>query len=180
LNPLDLVSAWIDAGISFVQVRAKTLSDLETWNFAESVRKVTCDDGIILTINGRLDIALGLDFEGVHFPSKGLPIQKVREKYPQLVLVSSCHNGEDIKASGAADAITLSPVFNTLSKHDDRRTPLSLEHFDALQKTFEGTCYALGGIEEDKLGLLGQRSIASLGYLCCEKAYEHASVLIQR
>lgn len=180
LDPIRVVKSWLDAGIQLIQIRAKALQDREYWSFAEAVQELNQNYDSTLLINARVDIAVGLELDGVHLPSHGLPIDAILNEFPNLILFASCHNEQEIEARRSADAITLSPMFSPLSKPDDMRQTLELSAFETMSQSHPGKCYALGGIDEQNIQKLKGIPVASLGFLCHENAYENAKFLLAR
>ncbi len=177
-----LAKSWCDAGIRLIQIRAKNLSDLNYWVFAETIRDVCLPFDVIVIINGRFDIALGLNLDGVHITSTGLPIREIRARVPNMLIFNSCHLADEIEYEDLdlPDAITLSPVFSPLSKPHDTRPLIGLDKFKNLANSFPGKMYALGGIDDSNLAQVKDIPIASLGYLCHRDAYANAKQLLSR
>ncbi len=180
IDPRATVKAWCDAGIKLIQIRAKKLTDLNYWVFAETIRDCCAPYDVTLLINARVDIAKGLELHGVHLPAAGLPAEAIRKSYPEMLIFASCHNAEEIESRHAVDAITLSPLHTPQSKPQDSRPPLGKSAFDMLASTFVGKVYALGGIDQENLSEMKGIPIASLGFLSQKNAYENAKMLISK
>lgn len=180
LDPRTIVKSWCDAGIELIQIRAKNLSDLNFWVFAETIKECSLPYNLTTIINRRIDIAHGLEFDGVHLPSSGLPVEAIRKTFPEMLVFASCHNKKEIEVRKDADAITISPIYSTLSKQDDNRPTVGLTEFRELSLLFPGKTYALGGIDEKKIVGMKGVSIASLGFLTKSNAFENAKILVSR
>ncbi|HEX7251585.1 MAG TPA: thiamine phosphate synthase [Thermoanaerobaculia bacterium] len=139
-----------------VQVREKEASDRDA--LAAAARAKTKLGAVPLLINRRLDIALAAGAAGVHLPSDGLPLRRVRSGTPRGFLVGiSAHSAGEAAAAVAdgADLVVIGPIFDTPSKRrygsplgpeELSRLPLSSEH--------ESDVYAIGGIDEERMKLL--------------------------
>ena len=83
----DLV-AWAQsvagAGVDAIQIREK---DLGSWRLLEIASAVVdrVAQHVAVLINGRLDVALASGAAGVHLPSRGLPLERLRRRYPDLL-----------------------------------------------------------------------------------------------
>lgn len=69
-----------------------------------------------VVVNGRADIALAADADGVHLPSTGVPVAALRDL--DLVIGRSCHSIAEVEqaASEGADYVTFGPLHPTPSK----------------------------------------------------------------
>lgn len=178
LDPRRVVRSWFDAGIELVQIRAKNLNDLNYWVFAETIRECSLPYQTTLIINARVDIAAGLELDGVHLPTQGLPIDAIRKAYPKMLILASCHNEDEIAQRRTADGLTFSPVFTPNSKPDDSRVKIGLSAFEKAAVSFPGKMYALGGIDEKHIGEMRTIPVASLGFLCQKNAFQNAKILL--
>lgn len=179
LDPKDVATQWLDAGIRLIQIRAKQISDLEYWRFAEKIAKLrTHFPDIILLINARIDIAIGLELEGVHLTEKSPPTEIYRESFPDMILFRSYHRDFNFRNIEHENAITLSPVFSPTSKHDSRLT-ISSEEFFAHQKRLEIPIFALGGIVPEVIEKNKFEHLASLGFLIQNDAFNAAKLLLK-
>ena len=72
-------------GSVLVQIREKDLGSRRLLEIVIEVMDRVGQNTPIL-INGRLDVAIASGAAGVHFPSRGLPLDRVRRRYPDLLL----------------------------------------------------------------------------------------------
>lgn len=138
------------AGINYFQIREKDLSDRQLFELAKKIIEVSTGSGMKILINDRLDIAQAAGADGVHLGSNSAPLHLVRETAgPQTVIFHSAHNLEEALTAqaGGADFITLSPVFETLSKKMTG-IPLGIARFQKIAVDLQIPIFALGGIEE--------------------------------
>jgi thiamine-phosphate diphosphorylase len=112
-------------------------------------------------VNGRLDVALASDADGVHLGGDAPPVTAIKPLTGQLWLGVSVHPNEDIPPE--ATYALLSPIFATRSKPG--AAPLGL---GALRDRRGGPIpvFALGGITQENAGAClaaGAAGVAVLG-----------------
>lgn len=133
------------AGVGAIQLREKDLSDLEILDLATRLRDAFPPPGRLL-VNGRFDIALAADADGVHLPASGLPAAAVRRAVPAGFLVGcSTHDLDELSVArrAGADYATFGPVFPTPGKEG-----LATRGLDGLRRAARLglPLFALGGI----------------------------------
>lgn len=111
-----------------------------------------------LLVHRRLDVALAVEADGVHLPSDGLPVARVRALAPRGFRVGvSTHAAAEAERALAdgADLVVIGPVFDTPSK---RRygPPLGAAALAALPPlaSHGSEVYAIGGVDEASLDAL--------------------------
>jgi thiamine-phosphate diphosphorylase len=107
------------AGCHALQLRRKRDSGRDQWLAAEALRESTRRHRALLLINDRIDIALGVDADGVHLPGGAMaPVAARRLLGPNRLLGASVHSLAEIEAADAAtlDYLQYGPVFPTPSK----------------------------------------------------------------
>ena len=111
-----------------------------------------------LFVHRRFDVALAAGADGVHLPSDGLPVDRVRAHTPRGFRVgASTHAAAEAERAIAdgADLVVIGPVFDTPSK---RRygPPLGPEALAALPPlaSHGSEVYAIGGMDEASLDAL--------------------------
>ena len=150
----DVVTDAVNAGIRAVQLREKDLSPRALIEFATQLRRVTAAAGALLFINDRVDVALAVDADGVHLPSRSLPVAVVRRILgPQKWIGVSTHSLEDVEAAagGGADFVTFGPVFPTPSKLRYGE-PVGLEKLAEAARHSPLPVFAVGGITPNRIG----------------------------
>ncbi len=140
-----------------VQLREKGASDRETLAWAAAARRALGPD-VALYVNRRFDLALASRAEGVHLPSDGLPLPRVRANTPRGLRVGvSTHSAAEAAEaiSGGADLVVIGPMFSTPSK-TSLGEPLGPDALAGLPPTREhrSDVFAIGGISEENLALL--------------------------
>ncbi|MDQ2871273.1 MAG: thiamine phosphate synthase [Acidobacteriota bacterium] len=146
-----------EAPLLTVQLREKGTPDRQTLAWAAAARR-TLGSGVALYVNRRFDLALAAGAEGVHLPSDGLPLARVRANTPRGFRVGiSTHSAAEAEEaiSGGADLVVIGPLFSTPSKAA-LGEPLGPEALADLPPAQEhrSDVFAIGGISEENLDLL--------------------------
>lgn len=140
----------VNAGIDALQIRENDLSDRDLLELCLAVRKVV-PRGVALLINGRLDIALAVDADGVHLPADSVPVDRLRRQYPDFLIGKSTHGRKEIVEARdqGVDYVVLGPIFPPRSK-TQHRPCLGLE---GLRRACDLglPVLALGGLSLDRL-----------------------------
>ena len=149
--PLGLVTsaaAALDAGELHrrlaLQFRAKRSGREAQLRAAAHLRALTRKLGVPLLINADLDLAVAVEADGIHLPSRGVSPRDARVALGAQALIGrSCHSREEIKhESTFLDYITLSPFFVVPGKGK----PLARVYAKELIATARTPVLALGGI----------------------------------
>ena len=129
LNPIPLSAAvrdMADAGIRWIQVRAKRLSGGELFRQLEACCRVLDGSGVDLWVDDRADLAALFPLAGVHVGQSDLPPAVVRRVVGPGVRIGLSTPGEEQLLAAAADpdvdVIAVGPVFPTTGK--DRPDPV--------------------------------------------------------
>lgn len=123
LHPTPLPAAvrdMADAGIRWIQVRAKRLSGGELFRQLDACCRILEGSGADLWVDDRADLAALLPVAGVHVGQTDLPPAVVRRVVgPGVRIGLSTHGEEQLLAAAAdpdVDVIAVGPVFPTTSK----------------------------------------------------------------
>jgi thiamine-phosphate pyrophosphorylase len=117
--PLDVLDAWLGAGVRLVQLRAKTLSFGPFLALADDVVRRAAPLGAAVNVNDRVDVAMAADAAGVHVGQADLTPAEVRSIAGAALLVGlSTHNEEQVRAATRApvDYVAVGPVYETRTK----------------------------------------------------------------
>ena len=144
----DQIDRYIRLGVDWIQIREKDLPDGELFETAGAAVKKAAAAGIQVLINGRADIASLSGAIGVQLPSDSMEAGMVKSFFPELLVVKSCHNLEDVlKAeTEGADCATVGPIFATPSKEGIIR-PIGIEKLKNICSSCGLPVIALGGID---------------------------------
>jgi len=149
---LKAVESALKGGIKDLQLREKSLPLTDLFSLAMVLRQMTERYSARLYINGRLDIALMVNADGVHLPEDGLPPGEVKARYPHLRVGVSTHSLSSAQQAekDGADFITFSPIFDTPSKQQ-YGSPQGLEKLGEICKAVHLPVLALGGINLERI-----------------------------
>lgn len=131
-------------GIQLVQLRAKTLSDIDYLALAKQCQSLCEQHDAALMLNADPGLVAEVGAAGVHLDSGRLASLSER---PDVKWVSaSCHSPEQLRQAEklGADFVMLSPVAATASHPDI--VPLGWEQFQVLADLAHCPVYALGGM----------------------------------
>ena len=134
------------AGVDWVQVREKGLSDAALLALARDVQSAVAGSATRVLVNGRPDVAVAAGAAGVHLPEEGLPLPEVRRAFPALVLGASCHSLAAARRAeeGGADFVVLGPVFPTPGKE---ARSLGAQALSEVAAALRVPVYAIGGVD---------------------------------
>jgi thiamine-phosphate pyrophosphorylase len=119
---------------------------------AEELRGITRAAGARLSINDRIDVALGVDADGVHLAGQSLPVRAAREVCGGRLLVGRSVHGLEEATSAAeagADYVTFGHVFPTTSKPG--MPPRGVRILAEIVEAVEVPVLAIGGINAANL-----------------------------
>jgi thiamine-phosphate pyrophosphorylase len=117
--PLDLATAYLDGGATFLQLRAKTMSGAALLDLAGRLSELAHGRGATLIVNDRADVARLAGADGVHVGQDDLAPAAVRALVGPGALVGlSTHTTEQLDAAvhEPVDYLAIGPVFGTLTK----------------------------------------------------------------
>ncbi len=142
-----------EGGIRILQFREKDLSHRMQYELAMEITQTAKNYGMHVLINGRIDLCLALNADGVQLPIDGFPVGMARKllgKHKWIGL--SCHNEEDLKRAErkGADFALLGPVYDTPSKRH-YGSPLGLDYFRRVKKNAGIPVLAIGGVNLNRL-----------------------------
>ncbi len=145
----EMVKHVLEAGIPFIQYRAKDLSRREICSEARRLRELTRHYNAVLIINDHADIALAMDADGVHLGQDDLPLAEARRIMGRKIVGISTHDPEQAKEAeaGGADYIGFGPIFFTSTK--DAGAPKGVDILRAIKQNVTIPVVAIGGIGID-------------------------------
>lgn len=140
-----------------VELREKEAPDREVLEWAVRARAIL-GPSIPLSVNRRFDLAIAAGANGVHLPSDGLPLARVRANTPRGFRVGvSTHSAREAAAAieAGADVVVIGPVFDTPSKAalGPPLGPGALVDLPPLA-AHAAEVYAIGGVCEENIDRL--------------------------
>jgi thiamine-phosphate pyrophosphorylase len=181
LSPRPLpaaVSEMAEAGVRWIQVRAKRLSGREWYPMLEECCRALEGSGVELWVDDRADLAALFPVQGLHLGQADLPPSAARRVVGQVErgvrLGLSTHNEDQLAAADAdpeVDVIAVGPVFPTTGK--ERPDPVVGLDFvrQARARTIRTgkRLVAIGGIDAGNVAAVlaaGADAAAVLGAVC--------------
>ena len=149
---LEVLEAVIRGGAKIIQLREKEYQKKDLYHLALKFREMTAKAGVLLIINDHVDIALGVEADGVHLGQEDLPLTVARQLAPELLIGASAHSLEDalqVQKDGA-DYVNIGPIFPTRTKEGVERV-LGPEAIATISSRVEVDFTVMGGINEDNI-----------------------------
>ncbi len=164
---ISVVTNACENGVRTVQLRQKNMHARELWQLANKLRQLTAEYRAFLTINGRLDIALAVNADGVHLSEKDLSPQVVKKLKPSLTVGVSTHSVESaLRAQQeGADYVVFGPIFETPSKIAFG-PPQGISRLEMVTQLLSIPVIAVGGISFEQAAAClaaGAYGIAAIG-----------------
>jgi thiamine-phosphate diphosphorylase len=144
----------LKAGIKIIQYREKNLSTRMMYHEAIRIKQLCRQYGALFIVNDRLDIALGVDADGVHVGQDDMPIEIVKKFFGHKIIGVSVSNEDEliIAQNNGADYVGAGAVYPTSTKQDS--TFMGLDTLSKIAKISRVPVYAIGGITIDRLAEL--------------------------
>ncbi|QQS39948.1 MAG: thiamine phosphate synthase [Acidobacteriota bacterium] len=138
-------------GAKLIQLRDKTAASDEFFRSVVEVCRAANEQGILVIVNDRVDIAIAAGAPGVHLGQDDLPPEQARRLLGEAAVIGySTHSEEQAKAAASlpVDYIAIGPVFGTSTKENPDQA-VGLEGVSAAKEAV-GTIplVAIGGIDE--------------------------------
>ncbi|MDA8169093.1 MAG: thiamine phosphate synthase [Nitrospiraceae bacterium] len=144
------VRAALEGGARCVQLREKDLPVRGLLDMAKRLRSVTAEFGARLFINGRVDVALAVEADGVHLGGNSIPADAARKICGERLMIGvSTHSVEEAVAAreAGADFVTFGPVYETPSKMAYGKKPLGLPALSLAAERAGIPVFAIGGVK---------------------------------
>lgn len=163
---LEAVARNIAAGIEWIQIREKDLSERDLLALVRQAKALAKTDTRIL-VNGRMDVALAAGADGLHLPARSIAPTRLRPIAPAEFLIGvSCHTLEEVRQAEAesADYVLFGPVFAPISKASDLAAR-GIEGLAEAARAVRIPVIALGGITRENVSqciAAGAKGIAGI------------------
>lgn len=179
------VFAAIDGGVTCVQLRAKTLTDLEFFHLARRLRDGCRRKNVPLIVNDRLDIALAAGADGIHVGVDDMPVPVIRSLTgPGFIVGYSPETDEQILASreNGVDYLGVGPVYGSRTKLDAGEA-LGIDEFRRRCELSPVPVIGIGGITAENAGAViesGGRGVAVVSAILGQEDVSEAARSIRR
>ena len=117
----EVVKESLDGGVTFLQLREKTLDEAHFLEEAKELQKLCKEYKVPFIINDNVDIAVAMNADGVHVGQSDMEAGDVRAKLgPNKIIGVSAHTVEEalLAEERGADYLGVGAVFPTGSKTD--------------------------------------------------------------
>jgi thiamine-phosphate pyrophosphorylase len=169
---VDGVRSMAEAGVRWVQIRAKQIPDRQLAEVVELCLEVVASLDCDLWINDRADLAALYPVVGLHLGQDDLPVAAARgvvgERTWLGVSTHSVAQIEQAASDPAVDVIAVGPVFATTSKQSAGGR-VGLETVRRARQLTDKPLVAIGGINSanaESVLAAGADTVAVLGDLC--------------
>jgi thiamine-phosphate pyrophosphorylase len=151
-SPESVLHALLEAGVTVLQLRAKTMQPNEFFDLAQRVRSETKAHGCKLIVNDRVDIALGCDADGVHLGQDDLPLGAARKLMGSKIVGISSHDLQQAQEAerNGADYVGFGPMFGTTTKATGYPAR-GVEMLRQIRAAVKLPIVAIGGINEQNV-----------------------------
>lgn len=153
-NILSHIKEAVEAGVTIVQLRAKTLEIREFLELALQTQEILRTKNIPLIINDRIDVALSSDASGAHLGQEDLPLPLARRIMGRNKLIGTSVNTlEEARQAElhGADYLGVGPVFFTPTKIDQKPI-LGIPGLKRIRDGVKTPILAIGGITSENAG----------------------------
>lgn len=157
-----------EAGVLWIQVRAKGASGALAWRLVEECCRRLEGSAVTLWVDDRADLAALLPVGGVHLGQRDLPPAAARRVLgPEVWIGASTHDRAQLAAAAAdpaVDVLAVGPVFPTRSKADPDAV-VGLELVREARALTAKPLVAIGGIDAGNLGSVLEAGADSVAVL---------------
>ncbi|MEI8176096.1 MAG: thiamine phosphate synthase [Candidatus Omnitrophota bacterium] len=143
----DVKSA-LRAGVSVVQYRNKCGTTRQQYDEARKLRVLCKKAGALFLINDRVDVALAVDADGVHFGNDDMAYEVARKLLGTRKIIGlTVHSVKEARSAqrAGADYLGLSPIFATATKIDAGK-PAGVSLIKEVRAVVSLPIVAIGGI----------------------------------
>lgn len=162
----EVVKESLDGGVTFVQLREKTLDEGTFLEEAEELQKLCREYKVPFVVNDNVDIAIAMDADGVHVGQSDMEAGDVRAKLgPDKIIGVSAGTVEEavLAEKRGADYLGVGAVFPTGSKDDAIDVPH--ETLKAICEAVSIPVIAIGGISQQNVGELAGSGICGIAVI---------------
>ena len=146
----EVVKESLDGGVTFLQLREKTLDEAHFLEEAKELQKLCKEYKVPFIINDNVDIAVAMNADGVHVGQSDMEAGDVRAKLgPDKIIGVSTQTVEQaiLAEKHGADYLGVGAVFPTTSKDD--AAEVSYDTLKAICEAVSIPVVAIGGITQE-------------------------------
>ena len=162
----EVVKESLDGGVTFLQLREKTLDEAHFLEEAKELQKLCKEYKVPFIINDNVDIAVAMNADGVHVGQSDMEAGDVRAKLgaDKIIGVSAQTVEQALRAQEhGADYLGVGAVFPTGSKAD----AVEVDHnvLKAICEAVDIPVIAIGGITKDNVKDLAGSGICGIAVI---------------
>jgi thiamine-phosphate pyrophosphorylase len=153
-DPVELARMALEGGAGMVQLRRKTASGRDLYEWALRIQELCRQRHALFIINDRIDIALAIHADGVHLGQQDLPASAARTLLgPETLIGVSVSTPEEAlrAAEDGASYIGAGHIFPTFSK-DKPSKPIGTTAIRTIANAAGLPVIAIGGIDLNNAG----------------------------
>lgn len=157
----------LEGGVRAVQLREKDLGGRELFVLAEKTKRLCERYQANLFVNDRVDVALGVDAEGVHLGGDSMPVRAARELLGAEKLIGvSTHSIKEAREAEQekADFIFFGPVYFTPSKAAYGE-PQGLGRLKEVVEKISLPVYAIGGVKVGNIAEVKETGVRGIALI---------------
>jgi len=157
----------LEGGVKAIQLREKDIGGRELFALAEKIKALCERYHAGFFVNDRIDVALGVDADGVQLGSSSIPVAAARKLVGAGKLIgASTHSTNEAMAAerAGADFILFGPVYETPSKavYGNPQGPGPLK--EVVEK-ISIPVYAIGGIKAQNISEVKKTGIQGVALI---------------
>ena len=149
-STIAVVEAAIEGGVDIVQLREKNMSARSRYDLGLELRELTREADVPFLVNDRIDIAEGIDADGVHLGDDDLPIAAAREQLGENAIVGRSVSTPDAAREAeqaGADYLGVGAVYGTTSKETTpEQSNIGLDRIRAVREATDLPFVGIGGV----------------------------------
>lgn len=163
---MDIILS-IEEYVDYIHIREKNKSAKEIIDLIDQLLQNNCPKEKLI-INDRLDVAFMTNLSHVHLPQSSLPVQRVKNRFPQMCVGVSVHSLEEAKRAEqeGAQYVLFGHIFETDSKKGVE--PRGITALKQVVESVSIPVVAIGGItlkNVQEVIKAGASGIAVMSYL---------------
>lgn len=169
----------IEGGATIIQLRGKGVNIRRLIDIGLEIKGLARREGVIFIVNDRVDVAIGIDADGVHLGQEDTPVWLARKLigYDKIIGIST-HNLEEVKRAviDGVNYISFGPIYKTPTKPD--LSPVGPEPLKEIRDLTTIPIFAIGGITKENLHPLmesGVDGVVCASYLVGAKSLVEAT-----
>jgi len=151
-SDIEWLEGVLAGGAKIVQLRDKYSDDRAFYQKALIFREKTNNAGALFIVNNRVDIAMLAHADGVHLGNNDLPVERVRDFGPDLIIGVSCNEKEQVatvKERGGS-YFNIGPIYKTETKKN--LTPfLGSDAIESFSSLCDLPFTVMGGVKRDHI-----------------------------